>query len=554
MQVIHNIAEILAQKGVHHVIVSPGSRCAPLTIAFARHPKLNTKTISDERSAAFIALGLAQALNEPVALLCTSGTAALNYAPAIAEAFYRNIPLIVLTADRPTEWIDQLDGQTIRQQNIYGRHVKESFHIPANHEHADNVWFINRTINEAVNLATGNCKGPVHVNIALREPLYPSNEIVFDSNVRIIKPTQTIATLSENTWDELADEAKNYNTILIVIGQQNPKNELLKLLEEIQENTQIVVVGDIISNITNLKYSIQHHDLFLAKKGDSSFKPDLLITFGLSLISKSLKQFIRNNKPKAHWHIQNAETVADTFQSLTRHISVDAQYFIENFNKIAFGGNAEQLEFWETWQKAEFEAKKHISKMFDKQTFGEFETIKSVLDAVNDNTVIHLANSMSVRYANMIGSNKNISVMANRGTSGIDGSTSTALGHALAIEQTNILITGDMAFFYDRNALWNKYLKPNFKVVILNNHVGGIFRIIEGPKSQPELEEYFETVQSLNAKKAAEDHEMAYYEVNTREDLQTQLQLFLNESNKPAILEIFTDSKTNEEIFKAVKS
>jgi 2-succinyl-5-enolpyruvyl-6-hydroxy-3-cyclohexene-1-carboxylate synthase len=535
LQSIYNIPEILAQKGVFHAVVSPGSRCAPLTIALARHPKINTKTISDERSAAFIALGIAQELEQPVVLVCTSGTAALNYAPAIAEAFYRNIPLIIITADRPTEWIDQLDGQTIRQQQIYSNHIKASYHIPADQEHHDLQWFINRTVNEAVNMANQSGKGPVHINVALREPLYP------------------IVTLSENDWDDLATEIKAYNKILIVIGQQKLDQYQLTLLEKIQENTQIVVVGDIISNTNTLKYSIKHHDVFINKTDQQSLKPDLLITFGLSLISKGLKQFIRQNHPKAHWHIQNTEIISDTFQTLTRHLPIEPSYFLAQFHFLDFAVNAEQIEFWESWQRAELQAKKYLSQVFTSQPFGEFEAISYLLKTIHHNTNVHLANSMTVRYANILSCEKHVEVFANRGTSGIDGSTSTAVGSSFVSDKINILITGDMAFFYDRNALWNKYIKSNFKVVILNNQAGGIFRIIDGPKSQPELEEYFETTQILNAKKLAEDHHFHYFEANTKESYLSQLNVFIDVNDQPAILEVFTDSKTNAEIFEHYK-
>lgn len=553
MQSIYNIAEILAQKGVKHVILSPGSRCAPLTIAFVRHPKIDTKTISDERSAAFIALGLAQSLNEPVALLCTSGTAALNYAPAIAEAFYRNIPLIVITADRPTEWIDQLDGQTIRQQNIFNNHIKKSYHISADQEHSDHDWLINRSFNEAINLSNSDNKGPVHVNLALREPLYPKSEIKFDQNIRIIHKAKAQNSLTEETWVELAKEVSNYKTILILVGQQNKDVEFNQILNSIQTEYDLVVVGDIISNVFTLKNSIKHHDIYLHQEDLSNLKPDLIISFGLSLISKKLKQFIRKNKPKAHWHIQNSEIIADTFQSLTRHLTVDNKHFIENFNQLLFTKNTTQTSYLNEWQQVESKAKEHLNAFFENNNFGEFEAIYRVINQLENNTVLHLSNSMTVRYANIISTDKQIEIMANRGTSGIDGSTSTAFGCSLANNKTHVLITGDMAFFYDRNALWNKYIKENFKIVILNNHAGGIFRIIDGPKSQPELEEYFETEQALNAQKTAEDHNLKYYSASTTEEFISSLPFFLANTTKGSIFEIFTDSKTNEEIFSKFK-
>ena len=189
LQPVVNIAEICARKGVENVVLSPGSRCAPLTIAFARHPKLTVRTVSDERAAAFIALGMAQTTGKPTVLICTSGTAALNYAPAVAEAFFLQVPLLVLTADRPPEWIDQLDGQTIRQQQVYGQHIKRSFDFPVALENPDAVWHTERMVSEALNEAVAYPAGPVHINVPLREPFYPADgeNLQYGTEVKVIE-------------------------------------------------------------------------------------------------------------------------------------------------------------------------------------------------------------------------------------------------------------------------------------------------------------------------------------------------------------------------------
>ncbi|MBC8082789.1 MAG: 2-succinyl-5-enolpyruvyl-6-hydroxy-3-cyclohexene-1-carboxylic-acid synthase, partial [Hymenobacter sp.] len=187
MQAIHNIAEICARHGITDVVLSPGSRSAPLTLAFARHPALTVRVVPDERAAAFIALGMAQAQRRVVVLVCTSGTAGLNYAPAVAEAYFQQIPLVIFTADRPPEWIDQLDGQTVRQHNLYGAHAKGAFEFPVDTSHADAKWHSARLINEAINLAQAAPAGPVQVNVPLREPFYPKagEEIRYEQDVKI---------------------------------------------------------------------------------------------------------------------------------------------------------------------------------------------------------------------------------------------------------------------------------------------------------------------------------------------------------------------------------
>ena len=189
MQAVYNIAEICARHGITDVVLSPGSRSAPLTLAFARHPELTVRVVPDERAAAFIGLGIAQAQRRAVALVCTSGTAGLNYAPAVAEAFFQQIPLLIFTADRPPEWIDQLDGQTIRQHNLYGAHAKGAFEFPVDTAHADAKWHSARIVNEAINLAQAAPAGPVQVNVPLREPFYPKagEEIRYEQDVKIIR-------------------------------------------------------------------------------------------------------------------------------------------------------------------------------------------------------------------------------------------------------------------------------------------------------------------------------------------------------------------------------
>lgn len=555
MQAIYNIAEICAQKGIIDFILSPGSRCAPLTISIARHPSITVKTISDERSAAFIAIGVAQQSKNLVGLLCTSGSAAFNYAPAVAEAYYQQIPILILTADRPPEWIDQLDGQTIRQNNIFGSHVKQSFSLPSNYNHSDEIWHIERIISEAINLSQEFPKGPVHINIPLREPLYPvSTDINFNKEVKIISHMEAEPMLLPYQWEILKEEFQKYSKILIVVGQSTFDQEFERLSKAFTEKYKIPLIADVISNLHEV--GIHHQDIILSNNEESlleNLKPDLLISTGLSNISKNLKLFLRKNKPKAHWHIQQSGYVADPFQSLTKVISVKSNYFFKEAFHF-FQSQDRDERFYYQWKSEEEKAKSKLNLLFNKSPFGEFEAIAEVLQALPNNSILHLANSMAVRYANIMGINKNVEVFANRGTSGIDGVISTAYGAALATDKIVSVITGDLAFFYDRNAFWNNYLPKNLRVILLNNHGGGIFRIIDGPNKQPELDEYFETHQPLNAAHLAEEFGIQYKLISTREELKIGLNEFLFPEQNIKILEIETDSKVNTNIFKEFKN
>lgn len=489
--IINNIAEICYQQGIERVIISPGSRNAPLTLAFVRHPKMQCYSISDERSAAFIGMGMAQANAKSVALICTSGSAALNYAPAIAEAYFQEIPLVVITADRPPEWIDQWDGQTIRQDNIYGKHVKKSFNVAVDLSHTDAKWQAYRIINEAVLESSQGIKGPVHVNIPFREPFYPekNENWNYDQNVKIIKSIAGEKRLNENQISQLQAELKEKEKIAFVLGQDDYTEDFLEVLNQTSQQLNIPIFADIISNGHSLKNSINLPDsicMSMLKDSKAEETPDLIISFGKSIISKNLKLFLRKNM-KAQWHVRNHHAfVSDPFQSLTKQSEAEPTLFLQHLNKKS------STSFLELWLDKNANTQNKTEEFLNTQSFSEFSALHDLIQNLPENSHLHLANSLSVRYANFIGiKNKDIQVWANRGTSGIDGSTSTAVGHALAHpDQNHLLITGDVAFFYDRNAFWHKYPYPNLKIILLNNQGGSIFRMIKGPKEQVELEEF----------------------------------------------------------------
>ncbi|KAA5540147.1 2-succinyl-5-enolpyruvyl-6-hydroxy-3-cyclohexene-1-carboxylic-acid synthase [Adhaeribacter rhizoryzae] len=555
LQAVFNIAEICAQWGVQQVVLSPGSRCAPLTLAFARHPKIQVRTISDERAAAFIGLGIALTTRRPVVLVCTSGTAALNYAPAVAEAFYQQVPLLVITADRPAEWIDQLDGQTIRQENIYGRHIKKSFSFPSEGEYADAIWYGQRMLSEALLETEAYPPGPVHINVPLREPFYPKPDepIHFEKNVKVIRELPNAYELSSSQINLLKFASAGYQKILVLAGQGPYEEELVQALQAFARNTGAVIVADVIANLHEIPGVCRYQDIYLAGKNTPAaqdLQPDLLITFGLSNISKNLKLFLRAYPPQAHWHLQPAGTVADPFQSLTQIIRTTPLSF---FSALRGTHYRAIRNYRHIWQQQEKQANVYLKEFLHQPVFNEFTGYFQVINNLPQNVNLHLANSMAVRYANIIGlkPQQQVVVFANRGTSGIDGCTSTAVGSALSSANLTILITGDLAFFYDRNGLWHNYLPPNLRIVLLNNQGGGIFRLIDGPRQQPELAEFFETHQALNAEQTAKDFKMAYFPCRNLPELTNQLPHFWQAG--PGILEIFTSSPENADFFNAFK-
>jgi 2-succinyl-5-enolpyruvyl-6-hydroxy-3-cyclohexene-1-carboxylate synthase len=564
LQPIHDIAELCFRKGLSDAVVCPGSRCAPLTLSFTRHPNITTRTFSDERSAGFIALGIAQQSKTPVIMVCTSGSAAYSFAPSVAEAFFAQTPLIIFTADRPAEWIAQHDGQTVYQHDIFGKHVKKSFQLPQTFNHADDCWAVNRMVNEAISLSTQEPKGPVHINVPLREPFYPTSDetLQYSKDVRVMEDVTTDYVLSTDQLENLKVEWKEFTNILVVSGQQEYDKDLVELLTQFQQQHEVPIVADIISNVHGVERCILHADVFLGQAPQAikkSLQPDLLVTFGKSVISKNLKLFIRHHKPKAHWHIQSAAEVTDPFQSITKIIHTTPVYFFKTLASLPVSGafaHQKQSNYLKLWEVEERKALRTLSEFFPQENFGEFELVKKIIEQLPEHSSLHLANSMSVRYANFIGlssKHKNVKVFSNRGTSGIDGCSSTAVGHCLSSEVPHILITGDLAFFYDRNAFWHNYKLSNLRVVLLNNHGGIIFKMIEGPGSLPEANDYFVTQQTLNARKLCEEFGFTYLTLENKRKIKNTLHDFFEFDGTTKIIELESDIDINKNIFAALK-
>ena len=557
-QPIYNIAKICAAHNVTDAVLSPGSRSAPLTYAFTRNKQIKTYTISDERSAGFIALGMSLRSQQPVVLVCTSGSALYNFAPAVAEAYYQNVPLIVITADRPPEWIDQLDGQTIRQQGIYGSHVKQSYQCPVDLENKESEWHLERLVNEAMIKAMHDGKGPVHINIPFREPFYPDRKAVLSKNEpRIIQRSQTSPTLTEADWVALVTDWRKYKNKLIVGGQSHHSAQDLETLGEFASSKHVPLLGDVLTNLHPITNNLSLVDMALGvqpEKFKETLRPDLLITFGKSIISKNIKLFLRKYKPKAHWHIQENGYVPDTYQSLTRIVPVGLIDLLKSIEHIV---NKAPLPYFNAWNELNIKTSEFLPSHIGKQEYNELSAVYAIFDNLPIACDIHLANSMPVRWANIYGldhTRQQVEIFSNRGTSGIDGCTSTAIGSAIKSGKTTLLITGDMAFFYDRNAFWNKYIPDNLRIIVLNNHGSGIFDIIDGPSSQPEHEEYFITNQPLSARSVADEFGLAYYSCKSVTGLSKGLDKFWIREGKAKILEIETSIETNTKTFKKLKS
>lgn len=563
LQPLIDLVELCRLHGVTQAVICPGSRSAALTLALARNPHITCTVVMDERAAGFIALGMAQQLGKPVVLVCTSGSAGYNFAPAVTEAYFQQVPLLILTADRPNEWIHQHDGQTIYQAGLYGRHVKAAYELPADYTHPDAVWYINRTVNEALLTSLEKPCGPVHINVPIREPFYPhsSEEFKPSQELRLVKRSSTHAILPKQEWHSLLGEWEDTEKILIAVGQYAPGSDLGAILTKVMEEFHVPVIGESLANLPIHELSVSHQDLFLANTDQVALQPDLLITVGQSFVSKNFKNFIRKNPPKHHWHISEDRHVIDPFQTVTRQIMVAPEYFFakvfEDIDYLRFvqqddGGQDETYAV--EWINAERKVKGTLGRFFENLTvFNDLTAVEFVLKNIDSPAQLHVANSMPIRYVTTVGLDREgITIFANRGTSGIDGCVSTALGAALLVQVPVYLLVGDVAFFYDRNGLLRSNLPPDLKIILLNNAGGTIFRMIDGPASQPELETYFETRHTHTARRTAEDSGITYFIVETMEELQ-KVWMEFNQAKGTSLLEIKTDPVVDAQGMKMLK-
>jgi len=540
------LAELFVKKGLSDIIISPGSRNAPVIISFANKQGIRALSIVDERSSAFFALGMAQQLGKAVAVACTSGSAALNYAPAIAEAYYQKIPLLVLTADRPPELIDQGYGQTIRQRNVYENYIKASFELPVDIEDETSLKKVEKIINEAINLTQYPEPGPVHINIPFREPLYGTSEEMIDAKVfEYVKEQVDLKPIIS----ELSNSWNNSDKVLIVAGQQQRDDELNKLLSNIVDDKKVTLLSETTSNLNGENFIDCIDNVISTIEADESatFKPDLLITYGGQVVSKMIKKFLRDNPPDEHWHISPSGKEMDTYFRLKQVVPVEPNVL---FNELLLSLPEKQPDYLNIWLNKKSIVVSRKKEYLNKIAYSDLKIFDFILSNIPGGINLHLGNSTPVRYSQLFGSDERFNYFSNRGVSGIDGQISTAAGSTYVSNNLNVLITGDLGFFYDSNGLMNNYLKPNLKIIVINNSGGGIFRFIEGPSSTDHLEEFFETRHSWKAEKISEAFDVKYYKAKNIKQLNSVFTDFINDKKGSSILEIFTSPEKNAEILK----
>ncbi len=538
------IVDQLLAYDIRKVVVSPGSRNAPFSIAFDEHPEIETFVVHDERSAGFIALGMAQELDETVALCCTSGSACLNYYPAISEAYYRSIPLLVLTADRPAAWINHGDGQTIVQRDVFKNHILGSLELDEDLFNNQSIETHQQELADLLQITQSNWKGPVHLNVGLNEPLYQTVEKTTNYGFRSPVPTPS-KHIEEGEMGEIISEFNEYKT-LVLCGQMESNPRLQQELMKFASFPNVVVL---VENTSNIQHERFIHCIDRTLNGfdqnDVSFEPEILVTVGGAVVSKRIKAYLRKANILKHYKLGAEFPEMDTYRCLTKSFPVSADDFFAQVNEHELQAN--KHNFNGKWKRVDILAKdRALDFVSEFPNLTDLQVFQTIQDLLPEDSILHLANSSVVRYAQLFDPIPGVRYESNRGTSGIDGSTSTALGAAIVNpSKQHVLISGDISFLYDSNALWYEPFPRNFKMIVIQNYGGGIFKIIPGPADSKQRERYFEAKQAKSPASIAQAFGLQTKTLSSLEELTEYLPLFFDPSCETQVLEVQTDDVNN---------
>ncbi len=539
---VQRILEQCELNGISDVVISPGSRNAPFIISFTNNPFFQCYSIIDERSAAHFALGIAQQKNKPVAIVSTSGTATLNYAPAVAESHMQGIPLLVITADRQSNGLEIGDGQAINQMGVYSNFCENNYNIIEDEN--DKADLNSANVQEGFYELIQN-KKTVHFNVQLSEPLYE----VIDKEKREFCPKhddfESFLRVSERS-KKFINSWNSHNSKLILVAQnkfENLQAGLEKLLE-IDKNVVVLTetTGDIVSDsfVSCIDRTIE----LINKENPEGFVPELIVTLGHSVISKKIKQLFRANKPKEHWSFSEVRNenlfISECFEKCTKESDF--------LGLITSAGAVENKEgyFKQNWNAIKMQSEEGHRQFLINAPFSDlkvFDYLLSNLPSCN----LQMGNSSVVRYVQLFNQRNDIKYNSNRGVSGIEGCTSTALG-AHQATQNSILISGDISFLYDSNAFWNNYVSSNFKVIVINNGEGNIFKILPHPKKDSTSLPYFTTPHRTSINKFCDLYNVKHFKAENRAELDTVFQSFIRNESQASVLEIDTSKADNDEV------
>ena len=554
---VNILTSLLLEYGVSDAVVCPGSRNAPIVHNLSVCEAIRCRPVTDERSAAFYALGLAIATRRPTVVCVTSGSALLNVMPAVAEAAYQHVPLVVISADRPQQWIDQLDGQTIPQSDALGRFVRKAVQLPEPHNDEER-WLCRRLVNETMHLATCRHGAPVHINVPISEPLFEfdTEQLPQLSRFNNIKR----AAIKDASMD-MPDAFHDATRPMIVIGQLahgTVSHETIRSLSE-----KYVVMSEPLSNPSYMTIHFDEAIRYIVSDNSSinddeddktAYYPDYVIYVGDTLVSKPARRFLRNAKAPSCLITPDAADIHDPLMTLTDIVECDTDSINALLASLCEAPDTdERCRFHDRWQSFLDACAAHADAYAPE--YSQMATVKYFEEQLADLDIdicVHYANSSAVRLACIYAQHY---VWCNRGVNGIEGSLSTAAGFSLATPDMTVCVIGDLSFFYDQNALWNSNLRGNLRIILLNNRGGGIFRQLPGLSDSPAADDLVMASHENTAQGICTQNDIGYLSAKNMDEMQIGIvTLLTRESERPMLLEVFTDSnddvKALEKYFK----
>lgn len=549
---IHILTSLLCRHGVDKVVVCPGSRNAPIVHWLSESEDMECYPVTDERSAGFVAIGMAQATGKPAAVCVTSGTALLNLAPAVAEAYYQQTPLVVISADRPQMWIGQLDGQTLPQPGALGRFVARSVTLP---ETADdeNLRYCGRLVNEALLAARHPVCRPVHINVPLREPLFDfaASDMPPAKAVEFIGHGGASAEQVRRVGDRLTGAARP----MIVVGQCAYSRALADALRQLSR--RFVVLQEPLSPGAG---AVRFDEVIYKIGMSEDYMPDFILYIGGTVVSKRLKKYLRAAAEAETWAVSGDGEIHDTFMTQTAVIEADEVSLLcglaavlSETAAVVSENDVRQIatadEFRHRWMAALSAADRHAAafepRYSQMQAVRMFETM---VDELDYDCHVHYANSSAVRLADIYATHY---IYVNRGVNGIEGSLSTAVGFAMACPDMTFCVIGDLSFFYDSNALWNQCLRGNLRILLLNNCCGGIFHQLPGLECSPVRDRLIAAGHHASAHGICDAHDIGYLAAHDADELARHMETFLySGTHRPLLFEVFTDAEMDAEAIK----
>lgn len=560
---VNILTALLVAHGVKHAVVCPGSRNAPIVHNLNECPNITCHPVTDERSAGFYALGMAQIIRHPVAVCVTSGTALLNLLPAVAEAYYQHVPLVVISADRPSMWIDQQDGQTLPQLDALGRFVSKAVSLPEPSTD-DERWYCNRLVNEALLCCQRYGGSPVHLNVPISEPLFTFNVPALPTE-RVIR--QVAATTDVGHCQPLLTDVQSAHRPMIVVGQLSNKEAQRMALQLCELSTDVVVVYECLGMACHEdaprypcppheRLSPQHIDKVLARMQQvEQYQPDVVVYLGGTLVSKRLKAFLRQSPAAKTWIVNEQGAIYDTFQNLTGVIEGAPHDVLEVILRYVRGEREKQRQPFESGFRSRWAALIHQVQAQNERfhpLYSSWLAVKRFFETASNKGrfILHAANSMSVRLVNHFASDY---VFCNRGVNGIDGSLSTAAGCSLVTTQNVYCVIGDLSFFYDQNALWHS-LRGNLRVLLLNNGGGVIFQSLPGLKESAAQQTLISAQHHTSACGICQQNNVAYLSAHDEKELENNMNRFVNDNfNRPVVFEVFTSQEQDEQAMNEYK-